>query len=200
VGSKLSRAVIGAVMAGGRGTRCGGPKAALELCGRALIEYPLVALTDAGLEPVVVAKRDTPLPDLEQTVWYEPDEPTHPLCGIVAALERADGRAVVACGCDMPFVTAALAAHVAALGAPLAVPRAGGRLHPLLARYEPLLLGPLTSALEARKPLQETVAELEPFVIDEAALRAIGDPSRLLFNVNTRADLARAEQLLCGAP
>ena len=50
--------------------------------------------------------------------------------------ERAGGRAVLVCACDMPFVTAELVAHLAAR-AGTAVPEAGGRLHPLLARYEP---------------------------------------------------------------
>ena len=80
-----------AVLAGGRSRRMGGPKAGLELGGRALVEWPLAAAREAGLEAVVVAKAATALPLLEVPVWTEPDEPSHPLTGLVCALERAGG-------------------------------------------------------------------------------------------------------------
>ena len=54
--------VLGAILAGGRGTRLGRPKATALLGGRPLLEYPLIALEAAGLETVVIAKRDTVLP------------------------------------------------------------------------------------------------------------------------------------------
>ena len=53
--------------------------------------WPLEAARAAGLEAVVVAKAGTPLPALDVPVWIEPDEPSHPLAGLVHALERAAG-------------------------------------------------------------------------------------------------------------
>jgi molybdopterin-guanine dinucleotide biosynthesis protein A len=188
--------VIGAVLAGGRGTRIGEPKANLELGGRPLLLHPLAAFVHAGIDAVVVAKRDTSLPPLSVEVWREPDEPVHPLCGIVTALKRADGRAVLVCACDMPFVSPGLLTSLATRSDRLAVPSAGGRLHPLLGRYEPELLEPLRRALAERQPLQQTVAALRPTVIEEAELRELGDPELLLFNINERPDLTRAEEVL----
>jgi molybdenum cofactor guanylyltransferase len=188
--------VIGAVLAGGQGTRIGEPKATLELGGRLLLEHPLNAFSHAEIEAVVVAKLSTSLPPLPVEVWREPDEPTHPLRGIVTALEHAEGRAVLICGCDMPFVSPGLLTSLATSDAPLVVPQAGGRLHPLLSRYEPQLLEPLRRALDELRPLQETVAGLEPTVIDEAELHELGDPELLLFNVNEPADLEQAERIL----
>jgi molybdenum cofactor guanylyltransferase len=188
--------VIAAVMAGGRGTRLGEPKPTIRLAGRALVSYPLAALAEAGLDTVVLAKDDTPLPPLDVPIWREPDQPVHPLTGITAALERANGRALLVVACDMPFLTAPLLSHLAGLDVPLAVPVSGGRLHPLLGRYAASLSGPLTAALFAARPLQEVVAELEPVLLDERALREFGDPQRLLFNVNSPADLERAEELI----
>jgi molybdenum cofactor guanylyltransferase len=52
---------LGAVLAGGRGTRLGGAKPTTELAGRPLISYPLAALTAAGIEAFVVAKPSTDL-------------------------------------------------------------------------------------------------------------------------------------------
>jgi molybdenum cofactor guanylyltransferase len=96
---------LAAVLAGGRGRRMGGDsKPGAELGGRPLIAWPVAAALAAGLETVIVAKRSTPLPAAGVPVWHEPDDPTHPLAGVVAALERA-GRPVVAIPCDMPLLT-----------------------------------------------------------------------------------------------
>jgi molybdopterin-guanine dinucleotide biosynthesis protein A len=188
--------VIGAVLAGGQGKRIGEPKATLEIGGGLLLEHPLNAFAHAEIDVVVVAKVGTSLPPMHVEVWREPDEPTHPLRGIVTALEHADGRAVLICGCDMPFVSPGLLTSLATTDERLVVPRAGGRLHPLIARYEPELLEPLRTALDELRPLQETVAALEPKLIDEEQLHELGNPEMLLFNVNDPADLAQAEQIL----
>jgi molybdenum cofactor guanylyltransferase len=196
VADALRGNVIAAVMAGGRGRRLGGNKAAATLAGRPLVAYPVEALAAAGLETVIVAKEQTALQPLGVPVWREPEEPAHPLCGIVAALERAGGRSILACGCDMPFLTAALIGTLAERDGALVVPRMGDDLHPLLARYGASLLTPLRNALADRRPLQETIASLDPVVVDENDLRRYGDPARLLFNVNTPEDLERAEAML----
>jgi molybdopterin-guanine dinucleotide biosynthesis protein A len=193
-----SVAPLAAVLAGGRSTRLGRPKPAAPLAGRPLIEHPLAALRAAGLETVVVAKRGTELPEVDVPVWREPDDPAHPLLGVTTALARA-GRPLLVCGCDLPFVSTALATWLAELPEPLVVPRAGGRLHPLFARYDASLLDPLAEALERRAPLQQAIDALAPRFVDEKELRRFGDPERMLFNVNTPADLERAEELLRGA-
>jgi molybdenum cofactor guanylyltransferase len=188
--------VLGAILAGGRSTRLERPKATAPLGGRPLLEYPLRALESAGLETVLVAKRDTLLPPDAAPLWEEPDEPVHPLLGVVTALEQADGRAVLACACDLPFLPPGLVARIAGDRAHLVVPRTGERLHPLFARYTNGLLPALRKALGSEEPLHETVLGLEPVILDERDLRHFGDPARLLFNVNTPDDLERAEAML----
>jgi molybdopterin-guanine dinucleotide biosynthesis protein A len=184
-----------AILAGGHATRLAGRKASAELAGRPLISYPLAAALGSGHEVVVVAKADTELPDLGQHVLHEPLEPRHPLCGIVAGVREAGGRPLVVLACDMPFVTADLLAWLASLADPLAVPCRGGRLQPLLGRYDPSLLPRLESALGEDRPLQETVASLDPRLITDVELGRFGDPERLLINVNTAAELEAAGKL-----
>lgn len=188
----------GCVLAGGAGRRMGAAKAKVTLVGRPLIAHPLAALRLAGLDPVVVAKAGSELPPLDVEVWLESRTPHHPLAGIVAALRRvrATGgtdRAILVCACDMPFVTAELCAWLAALPHPLVVPRLAGRPEPLLARYGVELLEPLTEALERELSLGNAVTALSPRWVDEAELRRFGEPTELLANVNTPAELAVAE-------
>jgi molybdopterin-guanine dinucleotide biosynthesis protein A len=183
----------GAVLAGGRGSRLGGAKATADLAGRPLIAYPLAALTAAGLDPFVVAKRGGGAGATE--VVTEPEEPVHPLAGIVAALRHAQAPVVVL-GCDFPFVPATLARLLAAAREPLVVPAPAGEAQPLVARWSPPLLPELEDALAREEPLRRTVAALSPRHLDDAELARFGDPARMFFNVNTPADLQAAADLL----
>jgi molybdopterin-guanine dinucleotide biosynthesis protein A len=182
----------GIVLAGGRGSRLDGAKPTADLAGRPLISYPLAALAEAGLEAAVVAKPDTDLPPLDVDVLTEPAEPVHPLTGIVAAL-RQTGRPIVVIGCDFPFVPAALLRALADAPEPLVVPAPGGEIQPLVARWTPVLLPALEDALDREEPLRRTVAALSPRLLEDAELAPFGDPARIFFNVNTPADLRRAE-------
>lgn len=185
----MSSGALVAVLAGGAGRRMGAPKPLAALRGRPLILWPLDAARAAGLDAVVIAKADTPLPPLDVPVWLEPDAPRHPLLGIVTALERAQ-RAVVAVGCDQPWVPGELLARLAAAhGA--AAPRAGGMLAPLPARYPPSALDDLRAALAAETSLRRTLAALGPALVD-------ADPATLA-GLNTPEELAAANELGSGA-
>jgi molybdenum cofactor guanylyltransferase len=190
---------LGAVLAGGVGSRMGRSKVCADLHGQPLIAYPLAAIEEAGLEAIVCAKPGDELPPLEAPVLREPEQPRHPLCGIVAALRAGEGRPVVVIACDLAFVTASLIRFLAQAPEPLVMPTLDGRLQPLLARYEPSLLPELEAALEHEEPLAQTVESLRPRLIGEEELARFGDPHRLLFNVNDPDDLRRAEVLISQA-
>lgn len=188
--------VLGAVLAGGAGTRLGQPKAGAMLVGRPLAAWPLEALHEAGIEAVIVTRRDSLPLDLGVPTIHDTSEIRHPLAGILAALEHAGGRAVLAVGADLPFVTGPLLAFLAGLAAEVVVPDHDGRLHALCARYAPATADALRTALSAQAPLQRTLAALSPRLVTDAELRPFGDPGRLLFNVNRPEDLAAAEASL----
>ena len=99
--------MIGALLAGGKGSRLGGrSKAAIEVAGRPLASYPAAALAAVCERIAFVAKPGSELPDLDGVErWDEPDEPRHPVVGIIHALEEAAGPVLV-CAADMPYVTA----------------------------------------------------------------------------------------------
>jgi molybdopterin-guanine dinucleotide biosynthesis protein A len=189
------REPIGVLLAGGQGLRLGGAKALVPLAGRPLICHALAALRGAVGEVAIVAKPDTSLPVLHDvTVWREPAEPRHPLVGIVHALACADGRPVLVCAADMPFVTREVLAAVAAAGpagaAAVVATSAERGLQPLLGCYQPEAGALLAAAaLEGTAPVRRVVAGLRPRLFE------VTDP-QVVFNVNSAEDLAAAEALL----
>jgi molybdopterin-guanine dinucleotide biosynthesis protein A len=169
--------VIAAVLAGGRSRRMGRAKAMVPLGGRPLVCWAVDAARGAELEPVVVAKPGAELPT-GLTVWHEPETPSHPLTGLVHALERAHAP-LVALACDMPFVTADLIARLAAADGAAAV-----GLQPFPGRYEPAALPVLREALASEAPVKDALAALDPATVE-------ADPDELL-GVNTPEELAAA--------
>jgi len=193
--SREAQRPLAAVLAGGAGRRIGGAKPSALLGGQALIAYPVAAAAAARLEVAVVAKRDSALPPLDCAVVLEPDLPRHPLCGILAALEHADGRPILALACDMPFLTGPLLSWLAGQrGA--AVVELDGRLQPLLARYVRASRSVFEQALAEMRSVTSAVQQIAPTRIDASELARFGDPARLCFNVNDAADLAAAERWL----
>jgi molybdenum cofactor guanylyltransferase len=186
-------APIGVVLAGGLGARMGGGKAMVELSGRPLISYPCEALLQAVGEVVILAKADTELPSLPGvTVWVEPQMPRHPLIGVMHAIGLAEGRPVVVCALDLPFVTPQLLRRLAAEdagAAPAVIAAAAGRTQPLLGCYRPRTVELLREA------------DFGPDVPVQQAIEAIGarllevDPL-YLFNVNSPDDLLQAAAML----
>jgi molybdenum cofactor guanylyltransferase len=184
--------VIGAVLAGGAGSRLGrASKPAALLAGLPLIAYPLAALGGVCERLAVVCKPDSELPDLPVGVerWDEPAEPRHPLTGIVQALERARGPVLV-CAADMPFVTADACRTLVDAGggggaAVIAVSE--GVLQPVLGLYAPGAL----ETLRAAPPDAALTASVEALDPIRVAL-----PPALVRSVNTPEELAAAEQAL----
>jgi molybdopterin-guanine dinucleotide biosynthesis protein A len=176
----------------------GAPKAMAELASRPLVARVVSIVGSAGLEPVVVAKPDSPLPRLDCRVLSEPSEPRHPLTGLLAALGASAGRPVVAIGCDMPLVPSRLVSWLAQLEEEVAVCEADGRLQPLLGRYSPSACEQLAESLERGDSMTDAVKALNPFIVTADKVERFGDPARIFFNINSPEDLAAAEKMLRG--
>ena len=170
--------------------------------GTPLLLYPLRALQAVLAEVVVVAKQGSALPPLPGVpIWVEPAEPRHPLAGIVHALEAAGdaagiegvGREILVSAGDLPFLDPGFVERLSradAHGAPAVVPRAGGRLQPLLARYSPAAHASLAAALRSDPlpSLRDAVQALDP--------TCSTDDESPFFNVNAPEDLLTAAGLL----
>jgi molybdopterin-guanine dinucleotide biosynthesis protein A len=158
----------------------GGGKPGRLLRGRPLAGYPAAALALVCERVVIVAKAGEELPELPGVErWDEPDEPRHPLTGIIEALMRAESERVLVCAADMPWVTPlALQRLLAEPGTAVAV--SDGRLQPVLAVYDPADLDAL-KASPRDAPLTRTVERLKPARVElpAALTRGIDTPEEL---------------------
>jgi molybdenum cofactor guanylyltransferase len=150
----------GIVLAGGRSSRMGRPKAWLDWHGTPLLRRVcgIVARGTAG--PVVVVRAPgQELPELPSGVRVVDDarEGRGPLQGLLAGLEAVEEEVAFVAATDVPFLhprfVAAVCRAAARDGVDAAVPEVGGHRQPLLAAYRTSLT-PLVAELVAADRLK----------------------------------------------
>ena len=197
----------GIVLAGGRSSRMGTPKAALEWHGSTLLRRTAEILARVADGPVVVVRAPgQALPALPPAVEVvdDPREGLGPVQGLAAGLAAVAGRAEIAfvCSTDLPFLHPAFARRVmraAAEGADVGLPVARGYPQPLAAAYR-TGLAPVAERLVREQRLRPAFLFDECTVsrLDDAALRADPILAALdpdldsVLNVNEPADYAAA--------
>jgi len=199
----------GVVLAGGRSSRMGTPKAALEWHGSTLLRRTAGILARATGGPVVVVRaagQDLPSLPKGTLVADDPREGKGPVQGIAAGLAALGGRADAAfiASTDMPFLHPAFIRRVLRLlsdaeGTDVALPVARGFRQPLAAAYR-VSLADTAERLVKEDRLRPAFLFGECAVeqLDEAALKqdpvlAALDPDLdSVVNVNTPADYQAA--------
>ncbi|HWC73432.1 MAG TPA: molybdenum cofactor guanylyltransferase [Gemmatimonadales bacterium] len=193
----------GAVLAGGAASRYGGvPKGLLEVGGRRILDRvvdTVRAVTNSP--PLLVANAPdaaTWRADLQTTSDIRPGYGS--LGGIYTAV-AAGPEPVLCVAWDMPFVPEGLLRALKDGGEDAYdafLPESSGRrgLEPLCAVYGPRC----RAAIEKRLDSGDLRAisfhpDVRVGILSLARVSAFGDPEELFFNVNTPADLARAEAL-----
>ena len=190
----------GAVLAGGAARRYGGhPKGLVELGGRRILDRVVdVVGTVTGEPPLLIANApDGPTwrPDLRTIPDVRPGSGS--LGGIHTAVVSGVGP-VLCAAWDMPFLSVELlqALLEGSTGWDAFLPESDGRrgVEPLCAVYGPACGAAIERQL-GRGDLRAIGfhADVKVGTLPLERVRALGDPDLLFFNVNTPADLERAE-------
>lgn len=183
--------VVGAVLAAGRGSRLGAPKAELILDGERLVDRAVRVLTDGGCGRVVVVVREgVNVPEADVVVNPDPDRGMR--SSLTLAVDAADAAgspdAIAVVLVDMPGVTAAAVRAVVRAWRP-------GRI--LVARYRngrghPTVMSPQLwrAALALAGPDEgaRALLALRPELVDEIDTPGAAD------DLDSPADLARWQQ------
>ncbi|MGH4016664.1 MAG: molybdenum cofactor guanylyltransferase [Pseudonocardiaceae bacterium] len=211
---RLGHVTAGVVLAGGRSSRMGTAKAALEWHGSTLLRRTLGLLIRAVDGPVLVVRAPgQALPEIppQVEITEDPQEGLGPLQGIAAGLAALADRAALTfvCSTDLPFLHPTFIRRVlAALSdgsadADVVLPIARGYPQPLAAAYR-VSLAPLVAELVAAGDLRPAFLFRHPrcrtLRLDDAALLtdpglAKADPALdSVVNVNSPDDYRTARR------
>lgn len=186
------------ILAGGKSSRMGRPKALLPFDGEPLIAHVVRGLKKMFAETVIVAAPEQELPSLPAALVRDEVAYQGPVSGIYHGLKASTKQVCFVTSCDAPFLNLELIAHLLSqiTDCDVVVPYWQERFQPLHAVYRTRLLPLLKEQLEG--------GELRPiFLYDKVHTRRIYqdeilrlDPEGLsLLNMNTpeeyRAALAR---------
>ncbi len=125
------------------------------------------------------------------------------LGGIYSGLRESRYEQALVVGCDMPFLNLPLLGYMLDLARDydVVIPHFDGLMEPLHAVYGRACLGPIEAQLKAGDlRIISFLAQVRVRYLEKAELQAY-DPQLLsFFNVNTPADLARAQELAKSEP
>ena len=183
------------ILAGGKSSRMGRPKALLPFDNEPLIVHIVRALKSMFAEAVVVAAPDQELPPLPATVVRDDVPYQGPVGGIYYGLKAAEGEFCFVTSCDVAFTNLALISYFIShiSNYDVVVPYWQERFQPLHAVYRRSVVPLLKEQLER--------GELRPiYLFDKVRTRKIGedeirclDPEGLSFlNMNTPEDYEEA--------
>jgi molybdopterin-guanine dinucleotide biosynthesis protein A len=185
------------VLAGGRSSRMGTPKALLLFDGEPLIAYVVATLRRLFAEVVVVAAPGQSLPSMPATLVRDEVEHQGPVAGIYYGLRAAGGDVSFVTSCDSAFLNVDLIAHLVSEipEHDVVVPHWQGRHQPLHAVYR-RSVSPLLAEQLARGELRPVYLfdRVRTRRIDEEEIRRFDPDGSSFFNMNTPEDYAEARR------
>lgn len=202
--------VTGVILAGGKGKRFGGDKAFARLGEATLLERAL-SILDEHLEHTMIVTNslDDYTGFCQARVAVDIIPGMGALGGLYTAIMLAPTDYVFAVACDMPLLAgSAIKAMISELEVFLSseksgekenlrpsaiVPEHDGMLEPLHSIYSKACIGPIENLIrQGNKKILDLFPKIKTIRVDLAAECS----NDIFFNVNTKADLALAEEML----
>ncbi len=185
------------ILAGGKSERMGVDKATLRLGGRTLLEIMLEKARAAASEVGIVGPRSMFGEGTIEDVFRGQG----PLAGIHAALASTSAERSLMLAVDLPFLEVKFltyllreAEHSSAV---VVVPRVGRGWQPLCAVYRKDFGAIAEAALRAgQNKIDALYGQVQLRIVDEEELRKFAFSLAMFDNLNSPADLERAQQRL----
>jgi molybdopterin-guanine dinucleotide biosynthesis protein A len=187
------------VLAGGRSSRMGRPKAALDFGGVSILTRIVSELKRRFAEVVVVAA-----PESEDSLQIDipaikvvRDETAYqgPLDALRRGLDAVTNEIAFACSCDLPLLDSDVAAEIVAMLGDFdaAIPNVGEKLQPLHAAYRKRCASALAAlSMRGERRLIAIADAVNTRRISQNDLLVLDPQLHSVFNVNTLEDYQRA--------
>ena len=190
----MSTAII---LAGGKSSRMGQPKALLPFDGEPLIVHIVRTMQRMFDEILVVAAPGQDLPSMPVTQVHDSVAYQGPVGGICYGLQAADGDVCFVTSCDSAFLNTDLIAHLVSeiSGYDVVVPHWQGRFQPMHAVYRKSVM-PFLEAQLANGQLRPVSLfdKVRTRRVEEDEIRRFDPDGTSFFNMNTPEDYAGALQ------
>ena len=187
------------VLAGGKSQRLGIDKSLLCVEGEWLLQRILRQLSTLSTDLLVVANDGEKLASLRVPIVPDVRPGMGPLAGILSGLQSMCCERGLFVGCDMPLLNLQLLRYMVQLSAEfdVVIPRVGDETEPLHAIYSKACLQPIAQLLDCgKRRVIHFFDRVRVRYVDPAEIEAF-DPEHLsFFNINTPADLQRAQELI----
>ena len=189
--------LTGFVLAGGRSLRMGRDKAQIPWGSGTMLSSAVVQMKQVTSHVFIVGALETQ--NARAPVLADTTPGLGPMGGIHAALTHSETEWNLVLAVDLPLITAdflaAIVKHCG--GATVAVvPKVHGQLQPLCAAYHRAILPEVERALASGDlSIHHLLERLSTRIIEEADLITGGFHPGMLLNVNTPADLVRAQAM-----
>jgi molybdopterin-guanine dinucleotide biosynthesis protein A len=189
------------VLAGGRSLRLGRNKILETLGGKTLIERVVERLTTISDQVIIATVPGQHLPQFHRQVEtvFDTYPGKGPLGGLYSGLQAARSFHSLVVAADMPFLNQSLLSYMMEVAADfdIVAPRLGERVEPLHAIYSKHCLEAIEAQLQReRLNIVGLFSQVKVRYLEGAELDRF-DPERLsFFNINTKADLQKAKELV----
>jgi molybdopterin-guanine dinucleotide biosynthesis protein A len=183
------------VLAGGRSSRMGSPKALLPIYGTPLILHIIRALRRRFADILIVAAPDQELPPLPARIVRDEVAYQGPLGGLYYGLRAARGNVSFVISCDVVFINLPLISHlIEKMGRfDVVVPTWQGRLQPLHAVYRSGLAALAKRLLDLGELRPVSLYDMVPTLkTEEEEIRQFDPEGLCFFNINTPDDYQAA--------
>ena len=190
--------VTGIILAGGKSSRMGTDKGLQELCGKPLISYTIEVLSEL-CSTILISTSSDAYQSLGYTTIADEIPGIGPMGGIYSALKQSKTEKNLVLSCDLPFTSMELLSYILnqTEGYQVAVPWQGNQHYePLCAYYNLSVLGQMRAFIQKENyKLPDLFKEISiNKLIINNGLNFYED--HLFFNVNSKHDLATAENLI----
>ena len=190
------------VLAGGRSLRLGQNKVMMTMAGQSLMQRVIARLAPLSSEVIVALSQRgqnpaLPFPEVKMVFDLYPGKGA--LGGIYTGLISSASFHNFVVACDMPFLNVELLRYMSQLspGFDLVVPSVGRNVEPLHAIYAKSCLEPIAELLrQGDFKISDLFNSVKVRYVEQDEIDKF-DPEHLsFFNVNTKADLEKAKELL----
>ena len=191
------------ILAGGKSLRLGHDKVLETIGNRNLLQQVISRINSLCRDIIIVTSRERTMPQSISHPGVRIVTDTFPgkgpLGGIYTGLTTSNSVYNLVVACDMPFLNQALLQHMMQLADDfdVVVPRVENTVEPLHAIYSKSCLAPIEDMIKQGNLVINQLLNLVRVRYVDAEEIDRFDPEHLsLFNINTKADLDRARELV----